>query len=210
MADDITTTTDAGDGGTGQPSADDAGKPKAKTFTQAEVDAIANKAKMQARKEFADYNDLKTKADEFDKLQESTRSNEDKLRTAHDRAVRERDEALTRSRNTLIRGSIISAASRLGVVDPEAVAALLPKDELIVEGEEVLGVEEAVKALLVKKPYLRQAGSPRGGNEINGGGTEPVVYTRSQIRLWLKSGQMTADRQKAVEEAAKAGRVLDR
>jgi len=200
---DATATTDA----TTADADTQAAADKGKVYTKAELDGIRNKAVAQARREYADYGDLKATAEEYDKLQESTRSNEDKLRGAHDRAVRERDAALTRANQSIIRSAIIAAASRLGVVDPEAVAALLPQSEIVLEGDEVIGVDEAVEALLAKKPYLRQRGAQRAGAELQGGGAELQTYTRSQIREWLRTGQMTPERQKAVDEAYKAGRV---
>lgn len=181
---------------------------KSKTYTKAEVDGMVKKATAAARREYADYEEKKLKAEEYDKLQESSKSNEEKLRIAHDRAVRERDAALTRAQSTTIRAAIVSVASRLGAVDPDAVAALLPRDDLVIEGDEVVGVEEAVKLLLVKKPYLRKAGSNVGGTEIGTQQTE--VITRSQIREWARSGQLTAERQKQIDEANKANRILNK
>ena len=195
-------TTDEAD----KPSEDqDAKAPK--TYTKAELDGLVNKAKVAARREFGDYNDLKTKAEEFDKLAEATKTNEERLRERGDRAVRERDSALTRANASIVRGAIISAASRLGAVDPEAVAALLPRDDVILEGEEVIGVEEAVQALLAKKPYLRGAGAARGGSELQGPGQEPAIITRSQIQKWAREGGLTPERTKQIEEANKAGRI---
>ena len=132
-----------------------------KTYTKAELDGQVKKAVAAARRESGDILELKMKAEEYDKLQESSKSNEDKLRERADKAVRERDSAITRATNTMVRAAIISAASRLGSVDPEAVAALVSRDELIVEGDEVIGVEDAVKALLAQKAYLRSQGASR-------------------------------------------------
>ena len=179
---------------------------KTKTYTKAEVDGMVKKAQLAVRKEIGDVLEYKTKAEQFDALQESSKSNEDKLRERADRATRERDQALTRAQNTLIRSAIIAAASRLGSVDPEAVAALLPHDELIVEGDEVSGVEEAVKALLAKKAYLRQ-GAARAGAEITGSGQEPAIITRSQIQKWGREGTLTPERIEQILEANKAGRI---
>ncbi len=184
--------------------------PKGKTYSKAEVDGMIKKAELKVKQGYGDILELRTKAEQFDALQESSKSEQDKLRDRADRATRERDAALTRSRSTLIRSAIISAASRLGSVDPEAVAALLPHDELIVEGDEVLGVDEAVKALLNKKAYLR-AGANRAGLEINGPGQQTAApLPRSQIRGWMKGndGGMTPERIKQVEEANRAGKIL--
>jgi hypothetical protein len=182
-------------------------QPKTKTYSKAEVDGMIKKAELKVRQGFGDVLELRTKAEQFDALQESSKSEQDKLRERADRATRERDVALTRAKNTQIRSAIISVASRLGSVDPEAVAALLSHDELIVEGEEVIGVEEAVKALLAKKAYLRQ-GAARGGAELGAPEQSGAPIARSQIREWLRSGQMTPERQKQVTEAQKAGKIL--
>lgn len=98
-----------------------------KTYSKQELDAIVAKAVASARKDFGDYADLKTKAEELDTLKEASKSEQDKLRDRADKMTRERDAALTRARETLIRSESISEASKLGVVDPEAVAALLPR-----------------------------------------------------------------------------------
>jgi hypothetical protein len=185
--------------------APEASKPR--TYSKAEVDGMVKKAQLAIRKEFGDVLELRTKAEQFDALQESSKSDLEKERGRADRVTRERDAALTRSKSTLIRSAIISAASRLGSVDPEAVAALLPQDELIVEGDEVLGVEDAVKALLAKKAYLRP-GAARSGVEISPGQPVVTAIPRSQIKQWLRSGEMTPERITQVEEANKAGKIL--
>lgn len=206
MPDDVNPTTPEADDAAPEEQPDQSARPT-KTYTKAEVDAMVNKAKTGVRREYGDVIELRRKAEEYDRLQEESKSEQDKLRERADRAVRERDQALTRAKSTMIRSAIISAASRLGSVDPEAVAALIPFDEIIIEGDEVVGVEEAVRDLLHKKPYLRP-GSARAGVDIRGGGSEPTVITRSQIREWMRNGQLTPERQKQIEEAQKAGRLI--
>jgi hypothetical protein len=206
MSEDTLTTADTSTE-TEQPTDTQTTTAKAKTYTKAEVDGMVKKAQLAVRKEIGDVLEYKTKAEQFDALQESSKSEEAKLRERADKMTRERDAALTRSRSTLIRSAIISVASRLGSVDPEAVASLLPHDELIVEGDEVIGVEEAVKALLAKKSYLR-AGATRAGTEMGGGGQEPTVITRSQIRKWAREGELTPERISQIDAANKAGKIL--
>ena len=210
MAEETTTTTDTTDAAETVDTTTDGPGAKAKTYSKAELDAIANKRVAAARREYADYNEVKAKAEELDRLQESSKTEEAKLRDRADRADRARDAALTRANQSIIRSAIVSVASRLGAVDPEAVAALLPQSEIVLEGDEVIGVEEAVKALLAKKPYLRAQGAARAGAEIQGGGGEATVFTRSQIRQLARTGGLTPEIQKQIETANKAGRVLDR
>jgi regulator of replication initiation timing len=54
-------------------------KPQDKTFTQAELDRVVSDRLDRERKRFADYNDLKTKASQFDELQEENKSELEKL-----------------------------------------------------------------------------------------------------------------------------------
>jgi hypothetical protein len=183
-------------------------EPKAKTYTKAELDGQISKAVAKVRKEFGDVLELKTKAEQYDALQESSKSELQRLQERADRTARERDAALSRANSTHIRAAVISAASRLGSVDPEIVAAALANADLSVEGDDVPGAEEAVRALLARKPFLR-AGAARGGVEINGPGQQPgAPIARSQIRAWMKNGEMTPDREKQVLEAQKAGKIL--
>ena len=181
-----------------------------KTFTQADLDRIVADRIRRERAQFADYGDLKTKAQELDALREASKSEADRLRDRHDKAVRERDEALGRQRETMIRTAIVEEAVRQGAADPHDIAALIDRSELNVEGDKVEGVQEAVKALLGRKRYLLQQSSRRAGAELQG--TEnalPPRITRSEIRAWAAGadGGLTAERQKQIEAAHKAGRI---
>jgi hypothetical protein len=207
MPDDVTPPADPGTEPSPEPEGQ--GSPP-KTYSKRELDAIVAKAVTAARKDFSNYAELQGKAAELDRLQEASKSNEEKLRERADRAVRERDAALSRAQSTMVRSAIVAEASRLGAVDPEAVAALLPRDDLVIENDEVIGVEEAVKALLIKKPYLAQRGAQRAGAEIQGGGQQAIAVTRSQIRQWMRDGALTPERQKLVDQAVAERRVLDR
>jgi hypothetical protein len=209
MADNTDNTTDTNDAAGDEPSQQTTDAPKPRLYSKAEVDGMIKKELLKARKDQPDILELKTKAEEYDRLQETTKSEQDKLRDRADRAIREKDQALARAKSTLIRSAIISAASRLGSVDPEAVAALIPHSELEVDGDEVIGVEEAVKTLLAKKSWLRSKGAERAGAEINGGGQDVAIVTRTQFKKWLRDGELTPEREAQVNAAIKAGRFRD-
>lgn len=183
-----------------------------KTYSKPELDAIVAKALAKERKAYADVPELREKAARLDELEQQSKTEADRLRDKHDKAVRERDAANTRATNTLVRAQIMAEASRQGAVDPEAVAALVNRADLTVEGDEVEGVEEAVKALLIAKPYLARQGSRRAGGEIGGGGQEAPVITRTQVRRWLagQDGGLTPERRALIENANKAGTIRDR
>ncbi len=211
MSEAITDQTDtSADQTDAQPEAEAQPEKAAKTYSKAEMDGQIKKAVIAAKREFGDVLELRTKAEQFDQLQESSKSNEDKLRERADRMTRERDAALTRAEATQIRSAVISTASRLGSVDPEAVASLLSHDDLVIEGDQVLGVEEAVKALLNNKAYLRTPSANRAGAEMGGPKQEQGPILQSQIKAWAggRDGGLTPERINQIEEARRAGRIL--
>jgi hypothetical protein len=196
---------DGGEGGGG-----DSGEGTTpKTYSKAELDGIVRKAIEKERKTFADYEDLKAKASRLDELQEQGRSETDKLRSQADKAIRERDAALTRAQETHVRSRIIQEAVKQNAVDPDAVAALLDRTELTVDGDQIEGLEEAVKALMAAKPYLsgKGGGARRAGADFGSGQQAPPVtkVTQAQHREWLRTGTLTPERAKLVEEALASG-----
>jgi hypothetical protein len=156
-------------------------KPYTPPASQEELDRIIDRRLIAERRKYADYDQLKQRAGRLDEIEESQKTETERLRGTAQKANLERDQALARAEDTLIRAAIVSEASKLGAVDPQAVAALLPRTGIIVDGNEVDGVEEAVKQLLIEKPYLRRAGAPRAGAEI-AATTSPRVFKRSQLR----------------------------
>ncbi len=205
--------TDGGDGG------DDAGgeggeKPP-KSYSKAELDAIVAKAVAKRDKNFADYQMLKEKADELDALKTQSQTAEERMRLQHDRAVKERDNAVGRAERALIRSAVVAEAAKQGAVDPDAVAALVDRTDLVIEEDRVEGAEEAVRALLAAKSYLlgKAGAARRAGADMAGGGqgTAPTTtVARSQHRRWLRGedGGMTTERQKLVDDAMRHGRYM--
>lgn len=185
-----------------------------KTYSKAELDAIVAKAVAKRDKNFADYQDLKGKADELDALRAQSQTAEEKLRGQHERAVRERDAAMQRAERSLIRSAVVAAASAQGAVDADAVAALVDRTDLVIEDDRVEGAEEAVRALLAAKPYLvDKARARRAGVDMAGGGQNSAptqTVARSQHRKWLRGedGGMTTERVKLVDEAMRHGRYM--
>lgn len=189
-----------------EPVAEQAPAPRPYTppGSQEELDRIIDRRLISERRKYADYDQLKQRAARLDEIEEQGKSETEKLRGTAQRAQQERDAALQRAEDTLIRAAIVSEASKLGAVDPQAVAALLPRTGIIVDGNEVDGVEEAVKQLLIEKPYLRKAGAQRAGAEITGG-TAPRSFKRSQLR---DPGFYQAN-QAEIDKAAREGRITD-
>jgi arsenate reductase-like glutaredoxin family protein len=121
--------------------------PPDKTFTQKDVDKIVTDRLARQRSQFSDYDDLKTKAEEFDKLQSEKQSDTEKLiaraeaaeraaqKAADDKAEADkaREDALQTANKTLRRSAIIAAAAKAQAIDPSEVYALLQAQDFQVQ-----------------------------------------------------------------------------
>jgi hypothetical protein len=117
---------------------------KGKTLTQAEVDKQIEARLARERRKFADYDDLKKKATEFDKLQEGQKTEAQKL---NDRLAAQSIE-LQELRVEKIRRAAVSAAG----LDPEMA-------EFITAADENEAAEQAKKLADRLKPSGKQ-GAP--------------------------------------------------
>lgn len=159
----------AGDGGSGAGDGGQGGSGgEAKTFTQEQIDKIVKDRLERQRQQFAGFDDLKKKAEEWDKLQEEQK---DELTKANDRATKaeeERERALQTANERLLRGEVKAAAAKAGFIDPDDAFALLNRSEAKIDDDgNVDGIDEALKALAEAKPHLiadtRPGGSADGG-----------------------------------------------
>lgn len=148
--------------------------PPPKTFTQAELDTIL--AERLARAKPSDYDDLKTKAAEYDKAQEAGRTELEKAQAAQAKAEGERDAANAAVSSSLIRAAITAEATAAGANSVNAVVAMLASDSSVaVKDGEVEGVKNAIKDLKKSEPGLfgeRTGGAP--GGEFGGQTTSSV------------------------------------
>lgn len=120
-----------------------------KAFTQDELNRIITDRLAQERKKYADYEDLKKKASEFDKIAEAQKSETDKLREAASKAQQERDAALSTANERMLRASFIAEAAKANVAYPEDAYALADKSNVkIGDDGNAIGVVEAVKSLV--------------------------------------------------------------
>lgn len=93
-----------------------------------------------------------------------------------------------------------TAAAKAGAIDADAVLALLPPDAVTVEGDDVKGVDEAIKALRESKPYLFGKPKPAPGSADGGRQSDkPAQWTREDLK-----GKSSAD----IEAARKAGLLV--
>lgn len=97
------------------------------------------------------------------------------------------DEAEARYKKAVVDNKIQLEASKLGVVDLEAVLALVDRSKVVVADDgSITGVDEAVKALIEAKPYLK---SGQNNNVNIGSGVNPddnnagaKKFTLSQVQ----------------------------
>jgi Skp family chaperone for outer membrane proteins len=191
MADEATTTpaetqattkTDAGNGA-GSGGAD-------RTFTQADLDRVVKERLERQRQQYepklAALPELEEKAQRLAEIEESRKSEAEKLVSAIDKAnqtaqqAQEREKAaVERASNTLIRAAVVSEASRQQAIDPDAVYALVDKSRLkLGDDDRVDGVEDAVKELLKERSYL--VGRPSG---FDGGARQTATTGNTRADL---------------------------
>lgn len=177
--------------------------------SQAELDAIVEQRLSRERKKFADYDDLKSKAEKYDELEAEQKSELEREKEAREKAERDKDAAVETSRTTLKRAGIIAEAARQNAVDPEAVWALIDKAEIeLDDAGNVTNAETVVKGLLTQRDYLVASnGGGRSGNGADQGarGGADEKLTLEAYKLLSPEEQRDAIRDGRVDLAA-AGR----
>ena len=142
-ANQATATSPPGDGG--QPE-----QPKERLFTQAEVDRIIEERLKRAEPK---YQELRQKAEAFDKLQEEKLSELERERKAREKAEKEAAERIEAANRRLIQAAVLAEATKQQAIKPEHMHRLIDLDGVTVGDDgQVTGVEEAVKAFLDANP----------------------------------------------------------
>jgi len=118
-----------------------------KTFNQAELDSIVTKRLNRERKAW------QKQLDE-DKAKQDLTENE-KLKLEKEEADKKVLQAIETANKRLIRAEIINKAASKNVIDTDVVLALIDMEDIEVnENGDIKGVDDALKALIEKKPYL--------------------------------------------------------
>jgi hypothetical protein len=150
-------------------------------FTAAQVNRIVQDRLKRDREKFADYNDLKTKASEFDKIKEANQTELERAQARAQELEEKASKAELKAINMAIRSAVISEASKQKAINAEAVYKLLNTNDLTVEDDgTVKGVSEAVTALLEENTFLVGngfTGSSDGGQR----GSGAKIHKRTDI-----------------------------
>lgn len=178
-------------GGEGDPQQPEPGGDD-RTFSQAEVDQLIADRLKRERKKYADYNDLKTKAKKFDEAEREKLDEVERLKLekqeAEDRAAQAEQAAQQQQISNAVLAGLteFKTDKNLGFRQDAIRAALRLVDlsEIEVDGNEVTGVEEAVKALAQDHPFLlQQSKATTPTSPTNPARTEPQGTTDEERRL---------------------------
>lgn len=153
---------DGGGGGEGTPQgAQDGNQSSAYTppSSQADLDRIVEARIARERQKYADYDDLKKKAEEHDQYLESQKTEHEKaLEAARAEAA---GETRTKFLDRLVSSEVKSAATLAGFTDPGDVLAFLKSEELVKDDDpDADAIKKAIDKLAAEKPYLLRVGKP--------------------------------------------------
>lgn len=186
-------------------------EPQEKLLTQAEFEEALKKRLERERKKFADYNEIKTKATEYEKALEEKRLAEltekeraEELAKKYEEELNaikaELDATRTKAQQQAIKNEFIKVATSANIAYIDDAIALADLSAVnIDEDGNVVGVEDVVKALVENKPYLvaqKKQQQPIG--TATNGGANPVDKSKDQILA------------EAAEKAQRTNRLEDR
>jgi predicted methyltransferase MtxX (methanogen marker protein 4) len=137
--------------------------------SQDELDRVISERLKRERAKFADYKDLQSKAIEYDKIVESTRSETEKLSSKAAEAEARAAALAAKVRSKALKAEVVSMSNRLGIIDADVALALLGSVEFD-EDDEPIGIEERLKDLVKSKPFLK---APRFESSVDGGSRNP-------------------------------------
>lgn len=136
-------------------------------------------------------------AEKLAKIEESSKTDLERAMAKAAEAEAKAAAAEERIAKALTRAAVSAAAAKAGAIDAEAVLALLPPNAVEIDGDEVKGVDEAIKALRESKPYLFGKTKPAPGSADGGRQSDkPAQWTRADLK-----GKSSAE----IEQARRAG-----
>lgn len=155
--------------------------PADKTFTQDEVNRMMGQARRDARSQFSDYSELKSRAAKADELEQANLTEAERLEVRVSDAEKRATDAQEQVSSAMIASEVKVRATQMGIVDPDAAFLLLNKKNVaynVTDG--VSGVDDALAQLLEDKPYLRAGNRTPNINPETGQAAPPVRLTVDQ------------------------------
>ena len=169
-------------------------QPEQRTLTQQDVDRIVSERLARQKAQYADYDDLKAKAAKLREFEEAQKTELQKAQERLDKIERERDEAIAKSTDRMIRAAFLAAATKAGAVHPSDVYALADVANVTIDDDgNVLGATEAVKAVVDagRVPLNAKPAAPRMDGGAGGGArsTEQVpTLTDDELKMASRFG----------------------
>ena len=174
--------TDASEqGAQGEPeSSDGSFKP---ITTQEDFDRALGARLHQERSKFLDYDDLKAKAAELDKLKEGQKSELEKEQDARAAAEREREHLKVELQDARLEREVLTSAGKKGIVDPDAAVRLLDRSKITYDQDgRPNNVDALLDELAAAKPYLvANRTSPNGAGDGGPRGRSDAGADMNQI-----------------------------
>ena len=155
--------------------------PADKTFTQDEVNRMMGQARRDARSQFSDYSELKSRAAKADELEQANLTEAERLEARVSDAEKRATDAQGQVSSAMIASEVKVRATQMGIVDPDAAFLLLDKKNVaynVTDG--VSGVDDALAQLLEDKPYLRAGNRTPNLNPETGQAAPPVRLSADQ------------------------------
>ena len=176
-----------------------------RTFTQAELDTLIGDRLKRQRAQFADYDDLKARADKWAEHEEAQKSEIQKAQEAQATAEAAAQVVMEKANRRLIRAEFIAQASPLNVQHPADAFALADRSAVeVTEDGKVKGVKAAVKKLVDdgRLPLTTKAKAPDldggAGSGERAGDSKPLSAEEKAIakKMGLTSEQYQAGKKK--------------
>jgi len=187
-------------------------EPKTVTMTQDELNALIAKEKAKAKKPYANYDEISAKLAELEKAEEQRKlaemSEQERIQAelstykkAAEEAEAARSQALELANQRSIKAEfkLAAAGANIRADALEDAYILVDKSGITVdEGGNVVGVSEALEALVTAKPYLIEVKQPQNP-KIIGEPNNPKEEERKTLQAQLDDAKKRKDFGKVVE-----------
>lgn len=197
----------------------DDSQPKVKTFTQDEVNELIMKRLERERKKYADYDDLKAQLEELRKVDEERKRAEmteiERYKADLEKALNERqtfEQELAKLRESVkqerIKNAFITAATSANIAYIDDAFRLADLSAVTIDEDgNVVGIEDAIKALVEHKPFLlaQAKKEPKPIGEPTNNSTVDEVKTLEQQ---LEDAKRKKDFRKVIELSNKIKQIV--